>query len=758
MPENNTWFSNIFSPQDLILGILWTGFMAALILWSAWLEKEHTLLLARAQARSYFDEVVYTRAWNSAHGGVYVLERPDCSPNPYLNASDSRIRTVDGQSLVKINPAYMTRQLSDIAHDRGGVRFRMASVNPLRPGNKADSWEAEAIDRFESGQARDRFAQVMVEGQPTFRYIAPLKAEIQCLQCHQGMGVHTGTILGGISVSFDASRFLLAFSKSVGAVHAVFFLIWVAGLLGIFTAISIIRKKNAELALANNAKALFMANMCHDMRTPLVGILGVAERLLKRELKADEKRLTELIGSSASSLLEIVNDITDYSRLEQMSVTLRTEPFDLHELVDHSLEIFRFESERKHIAFHIVIDESVPRWVNGDGFRFKQILTNIVGNAVKFTDKGEIRVAMVIQNDAGGKSERISLETTVIDTGQGIAPGQEGAIFDSFFQGNSSLAKKHAGSGLGLTICRKLVTLMDGTISAENNRNGGACFRFSVEFQVCEQADPSSREHPSPIIHESIAAFAKHVCILVAEDNPLNQIYIRELLEDAGHTVHMVATGTQALESLRSNAFDMILMDVQMPELDGLETTRKIRADKSGTLPADIPIIGLTALTLSQDMDSCMKTGMDGCLSKPVSEAELLAAVSSIMCGRSFDNGATTKQSEPLFVDREEALERLGGRGTLYEKMVTTFLETAPQTIGELESACAEENTREVLRLAHSLKNSAGSLGLSRLRQYTFDLEQSARRNSKTSYDPLMSLVLQAFTQTIRILEQKKQS
>jgi hypothetical protein len=202
----------------------------------------------------------------------------------------------------------------------------------------------------------------------------------------------------------------------------------------------------------------------------------------------------------------------------------------------------------------------------------------------------------------------------------------------------------------------------------------------------------------------------------------------------------------------------MILMDVQMPELDGLETTRKIRADKSGTLPADIPIIGLTALTLSQDMDSCMKTGMDGCLSKPVSEAELLAAVSSIMCGRSFDNGATTKQSEPLFVDREEALERLGGRGTLYEKMVTTFLETAPQTIGELESACAEENTREVLRLAHSLKNSAGSLGLSRLRQYTFDLEQSARRNSKTSYDPLMSLVLQAFTQTIRILEQKKQS
>jgi hypothetical protein len=761
MSDNQVSFSSFFSAQALTLGMLWSGFMVALILWSAWLEKDHTLLLAKAQARSYFDEVVYTRAWNCAHGGVYVFERPSCSPNPYLNASDSRIRTVDGQSLVKINPAYMTRQLSDIAQNRSGVMFRMASVNPLRPGNKADLWEAEAIDHFESGQAKDRFAQIMVKGEPMFRYIAPIKAEMQCLQCHQGKGIHTGTILGGISVSFDASRFLDAFSKSVAAVHSVFVLIWVAGLIGIFTAISIIRKKNAELALANNAKALFMANMCHDMRTPLVGILGVADRLLKRKLNSDEKRLTELIGSSASSLLEIVNDITDYSQLDQMSVALHADPFDLYELVEQSLTIFRFESERKQVGFHIHMAANVPQWVRGDGFRFRQILTNVVGNAVKFTDEGEIRIDMQARSSEGsGEEEKVILETVVTDTGQGIAPGQEETIFESFFQGDSSLAKKHVGSELGLAICRKLVGIMGGTISAHNNDHKGACFRFTVALDATKPIEPTPKKPEStPVspVSDATPFPTSKASILVVEDNPLNQIYVRELLEDTGHMVRVVETGKQALRSLQEHSFDMIFMDIQMPELDGLETTRKIRTDTTGTLPAAIPIIGLTALTQSQDMKNCIEAGMNGCLSKPVSETDLVNTVASKMAGRAIVNEETTKQDKPPLVDREAALKRLGGRTSLYAKMVSTFLETAPQTLDALESACAKTNTPEVLRLAHSLKNSAGSLGLVRLQLQALDLEQTARQN-KDMYARMMYRIVQTFIQTIRILSQEKQS
>ncbi|WP_462325704.1 response regulator [Desulfoplanes sp.] len=747
----------IFSAQTLVLGVLWSVFMAALIFWTAWQEKQHTMLMARAQARSYFDEVVYTRAWNSAHGGVYVFEGPGCCPNPYLTVPDAQIRTADGRSLVKINPAYMTRQLSDIAQDRGGVRFRMASLNPLRPGNKADGWETRAIDHFETGRAKDSFALATIQGHPVFRYIAPLEAEEQCLQCHRGKGILPGTILGGISVSFDAAPFLDAFSRSVGTIHVVFFLIWIAGLLGILTSTWIISKKNAELALANNAKALFMANMCHDMRTPLVGIMGVAERLLRRGPAPDEKRLTELVGSSASSLLEIVNDITDYSRLEQMSVALRAETFDLHELVDQALEIFRFESERKHVAFGLFMEDNVPAWVRGDGFRFKQILTNIVGNAVKFTDAGAIRVTMRARDDATRGEGCIMLETVVTDTGQGIAPGQEEAIFGSFFQGDSSLAKKHVGSGLGLAICRKLVGMMGGTISATNTEQGGACFRFTVALEVAEQPESGTRKTTTANPGRN-AMTPPQVSILVAEDNPLNQIYVRELLEDAGHTVRVVETGILALEALQKTSSDMVFMDVQMPELDGLETTRRIRTGTIENVPADIPIIGLTALTLDQDMNTCMKAGMDGCLSKPVSETALLDTVSSIMADRSVGHDETSKPDEPPLVNRESALERLGGRENLYAKMATTFLVTAPQTMDELESACAQKNTPEILRLAHSLKNSAGSLGLDVLQQSALELEQAARNDDTHMYGRQIALVRQVFTQTIRILGQEPHS
>jgi len=709
--------------------------MVALFTWSAWQKKEHTLRLAEGQARSFFDEIVYIRAWNAQHGGVYAFVTPTCCSNPYLKGPDTQIQTRNGRMLTQINPAFMTRQLSTIAAQRGGIQFRIAGLTPLRPGNLADPWEASAIKTFQAGTASQHFELVNSGEAPVFRYIAPLIAETRCLQCHRAGDIHEGTILGGISVSFAATPLLQAVTAAVSTIHLVFTLIWLAGLGGILTATCIIQKKQAEVEQANKAKTLFMANMCHDMRTPLVGIMGVTERLGRHNDSPHDQKLTELISSSAASLLSIVNDITDFSRLDQNALHLHPVPFSLHSFLAETLEIFRFAGEDKGITFRVIVAPNVPDHVVGDTFRISQILTNVVGNAVKFTDVGEICVRISILQGTSQPHTTCCLETTVEDSGQGITPGQEEAIFADFYQGDSSLAKKHKGSGLGLAICRTLVAMMGGTISGTNRPSGGACFRFSIMLGIPEKDNgeeqtgnhvPSTQAVPEKYISRSI---------LVAEDNHLNQIYLKEILEDAGHRVMVVKNGLQVLQTLQSDHVDVILMDVQMPEMDGLEATRRIRSGATSSSLPTIPIVGLTALTLEQDRDICLAAGMDYCLTKPVSESSLLAIIARI-CPDTILPAAHEQHGEALLPlqNLQEALDRLGGRTALYERMTKTFLSSSQKNMVDLQTACECKDTQRVLRLAHSLKNSAGSLGLTALVHRAQTLEHAARQENTNTF------------------------
>lgn len=730
--------------------------MVALFAWSAWQKKEHTLRLAEGQARSFFDEIVYIRAWNARHGGVYAFVTPTCCSNPYLTGPDTLIRTQDGRMLTQINPAFMTRQLSTIAAQRGGIQFRIAGLTPLRPGNLADPWEAAAIRTFQAGTASKHFELVKTKKPPVFRYIAPLIAETRCLQCHQDDAIHQGTILGGISVSFTAAPLLQTVTAAVSTVHMVFTLIWITGLGGILTATCIIRKKQTEVEDANQAKTLFMANMCHDMRTPLVGIMGVTQRLGGQNASLHDQKLTKLISSSAASLLSIVNDITDFSRLDQKALDLHPRPFSLRSLLAETLEILRFASEDKGISFKITIAPNVPDRVVGDAFRISQILTNVVGNAVKFTDSGEICVGISMVQDTNRlHTSTCCLETTVEDSGPGIAPGQEKAIFADFYQGDSSLAKKHQGSGLGLAICRTLVTMMGGTISGSNRPAGGACFRFSIMLDT--PGENTSEEQTSPHVHDTQGARKKYVprSILVAEDNPLNQIYLKEILEDAGHRVMVAKNGIQVLQTLQTVHMDVILMDVQMPEMDGLETTRHIRSGTTASISPTIPIVGLTALTLEQDRDVCLAAGMNHCLTKPVSESTLLGIVDRSCPDTILPKAHEQHNETPLALQNlQEALDRLGGRTALYERMTKTFLSSSQKNMEDLQKACECENTRLVLRLAHSLKNSAGSLGLTALAHQAQMLEHQARQDNSNAFASHYDHIATCFHATKLLLTQ----
>ncbi len=752
-------FSRIFSRQALTLSLAWSLFMISLFAWSAWQKKEHTLRLAEGQAQSFFDEIVYIRAWNTLHGGVYTFVDKTCCPHPHLEGPDTLIQTRDGRMLSQINPAFMTRQISAIAAQRGKIQFRLAGLSPLRPGNLADPWEAKAIQAFQAGNIAKRFELVSDQGSRVFRYIAPLTAEARCLTCHQDKSLHEGSILGSISISFAAAPLLQTVTDGVSTIHQVFTLIWLAGLGGILTATCIIQKQQAEVEEANQAKALFMANMCHDMRTPLVGITGVTKRLLAEDFSPKNQHLVGLISSSAGSLLEIVNDITDFSRLDQASLQLHPTPFNLKQMLANALDIFRFASEQKEVAFKVVVDTKVPENAVGDEFRIHQILANLVGNAVKFTDAGEICITLSARPDTAPQPARFFLTIRVEDTGEGIPPGQEEAIFASFYQGDSTLAKKHMGSGLGLAICRTLATMMGGTIRAANRKEGGARFTCTVMLGVQDRChwmettpEEKREEQTRPRATKDISR-----AILVAEDNPLNQIYLREILEEAGHRTTLAETGTQVLKILQSASFDLLFMDVQMPEMDGLETTRRIRAGTGATLSPRIPIIGLTALTHEQERSACRAAGMDRCLTKPVSETKLLETI-VVVCPNSADPllpASPDRAEAPPLLDTAAALERLGGRTALYRRMIVTFLNTAPDTLHGLEKRCADGNTPEILRLAHSLKNSAGSLGLMALEHLARDMEETARHNDPASCAEHCTELATCFENTVTLLTRR---
>jgi two-component system, sensor histidine kinase len=373
--------------------------------------------------------------------------------------------------------------------------------------------------------------------------------------------------------------------------------------------------------LSNRAKTAFLAMMSHELRTPMNGVLGMAYALRNTELSPAQTDQVEMLIASGDGLMTILNDLLDVSKIEAGKLELEHSVFDLHDLMDRVETLWREVARERAIGLDFVIDAETPRWLMGDPTRLRQIIINLVSNAVKFTEEGTVRVLV-----SGGPAARdgwVELQIEVIDDGIGMTADEQARLFQSFSQADASISRRFGGTGLGLSICRQLAAMMDGDISVRSAPGAGSIFTVTVALAIAEAPAAAAAEGD-----EDGTASIGDLRVLLAEDNPVNQAVARAILESTGVTVSVAGDGVEALERLRAEDFDVVLMDVHMPRMDGVEAWAAIRDGSAGVRP-DQWVIAFTADAMSGEDARLIDLGFDAVQTKPIQPASLLAALAA---------------------------------------------------------------------------------------------------------------------------------
>ncbi|HEX4965987.1 MAG TPA: ATP-binding protein [Thermoanaerobaculia bacterium] len=514
-----------------------------------------------------------------------------------------------------------------------------------------------------------------------------------------------------------------------------------------------LRRQRDQAEEANQAKSEFLANMSHEIRTPLNAVLGMMSLLLETPLSPAQREYVATARSSGAALLEIINDILDLSKIEAGKLGVSSAPFLLRGCLADALGILTAKAEAKGVALRCRVADGVPEALESDAARLRQILVNLLDNGIKFSTQGEVLLEVEARAEKDGQAE---LLFAVRDTGIGIAADKMGRLFKPFSQADSSMSRVYGGTGLGLVISRRLTECLGGRMWVESEPGRGSTFFFTIR---CRPAQAPAAQLLAEAGGLTDPRLAEHLPlhILLAEDNSINLRVGLLMLERLGYVADVAGNGIEVLEALHRQPYDVVLMDLQMPVMDGLEATRRIRAE----LPRDRQprIVAMTANVLREQREACLAAGMDDFVQKPVGLPELRAALARSDSATELAALATPKAPpdgppplDPTYLDGLRRLGELTGR-PLVREIVESFLAETPRRLGRLRHALLHSDAQALTFEAHSLKGSSAQIGAQRIAHLSGELEQKGKDGDLGETADLLAELERETERTLPLLE-----